>query len=216
MLLPLALSLFLVSDPDYPDAYDNPAEVTHDPTPLELVEARALLAQPLETPILKGTDIYQLRRNVMAVFEIDQLYSYGAEGFYGHQEALDSWRETWQLGLTLPPIEDAARFPPYRITGPNVRFNFSYQDRLLSRLRFEPDRGDVIRQALAEAKDLNDIWILCGRVNPGPDASQDVLYRRIALLALKSRLTEDEYATGTLPPCVPLNRFTDVTKKEAP
>jgi hypothetical protein len=106
-----------------------------------------------------------------------------------------------------PKVGESDRLPNRQAVNDNIRFNRAYRKNLDTRLLWEPDRANVIGDAIRETEKLYKIW----------DAMRDakcehhyITVRRLALKKLKEMVGPEIYLTGESPPYVPDWRFTAV------
>jgi hypothetical protein len=103
-----------------------------------------------------------------------------------------------------PLLSDCQRFPDHRTVNELLGFNRAYRRQLDARQPLDQDRGDLLRAALRETDELYQVW------DSVRDARCEYYYvtvRRQALKRLRCLLGCDDYATGALPPFVPIWRF---------
>lgn len=105
--------------------------------------------------------------------------------------------------LADPPAGDAYRLPPLPVLTEGRLFNQRYQRHLYWRLEWEPDRSGELRAALAEARELYEVWDCAEGAHPDWNGGRGGSYRR----RLRLLLGRDAYRTMSLPPCVPAWRF---------
>ncbi|MBX7102693.1 MAG: hypothetical protein K1X57_01335 [Gemmataceae bacterium] len=105
-----------------------------------------------------------------------------------------------------PKLADGIRFPDHRLVNDYLSQNRSYRKHLEGRQSVEHDRLECLRAAMKETDELYQVW----------DAVRDarceyyyVVVRRQALRRLLTMLGPDDYATGQLPPYLPIWRFAD-------
>jgi hypothetical protein len=106
--------------------------------------------------------------------------------------------------LGAPPLCDGLRFPERSAISDMLAFNRAYRQHLDNRLAVEVVRGYELQEAVSETDRLYQIWDLVR------DARCDYYYvtvRRQALKRLRDMVGEQVYASGELPPYVPLWRF---------
>ena len=105
-----------------------------------------------------------------------------------------------------PRSADALRFPDRRLSAEMIQFNRAYRTSLSNRQTAEADKLDDLAEAARETDRLYHVW------DAARDARCDyyhVTVRRQALKKLKTMLGEEAYATGSLPPNVPVWRFAE-------
>lgn len=120
------------------------------------------------------------------------------------QEDLDFLRKRRVDFENLPKVAESERLPTRQLINDYIRFNRAYRKNLETRLLWEPDRADIIGDAIQETERLYKIW----------DAMRDakcefhyVTVRRLALRKLEDMMGSDAYTSGDLPPYVPEWRF---------
>jgi hypothetical protein len=120
------------------------------------------------------------------------------------QEDLDFLRKRRCDFENLPKVADSDRLPTRQLINDYIRFNRAYRKNLETRLLWEPDRADIIGDAIRETDRLYKTW----------DAMRDakcefhyVTVRRLALKKLEDMIGPDAYTSGDLPPYVPEWRF---------
>ena len=118
MLYALVAGLLLaqVQPPEPPDeGYPQPQEqINYTPTPLEILTVREILNQEREALVPPIESHAKFQATVRWVFYHDQLLDKLDDQLYsGYSLETDVhfYREMWQHGQTLPPIEDAYNFP---------------------------------------------------------------------------------------------------------
>ena len=119
---------------------------------------------------------------------------------------LNLLRKRYQELHDAPKLADAQRFPDRGTVSELLAFNRAYRRFLDARQSMEHDRCWCVRCALKETDCLYQVW------DSVRDARCEYYYitvRRQALKRLQSMLGPDAYATGELPPHVPLWRFSE-------
>jgi hypothetical protein len=104
----------------------------------------------------------------------------------------------------VPKVSESDRLPTKQAVNDNIRFNRAYRKNLETRLTWEPDRANLINEAIQETEKLYKIW------DAMRDAKCDYHYvtvRRLALKRLKDLIGPEVYLTGESPPYVPDWRF---------
>lgn len=109
--------------------------------------------------------------------------------------------------LDAPQVDDSGRFPDRSVANELIRFNRAYRKHLDQRHELEIDRSESLRSVMRETDRLYQVW----------DAVRDarcefyyVTVRRQALKKLKDMVGDDDYASGSLPPNVPMWRFDEL------
>lgn len=106
--------------------------------------------------------------------------------------------------IDAPYLHDCHRFPDRAVISELLTFNRSYRQHLDSLMAVELVKWWELREALQESDRLYQVW------DTIRDARCDYYYvtvRRQALKRLREMLGEEAYASGTLPPHVPVWRF---------
>ena len=119
---------------------------------------------------------------------------------------LNLLRRRYQELQDAPKLADCQRFPDRGTVTELLAFNRAYRRFLNARQTMEHDRCACVRMALKETDSLYQVW------DAVRDARCDYYYvtvRRQALKRLQTMLGPDGYATGELPPHVPLWRFSE-------
>jgi hypothetical protein len=121
--------------------------------------------------------------------------------------------------LCDPPPGDMYRFPPYGELEAGRAFNWGYQLHLKWLLGYEgrdewgsevwlrdwrPYHASRIREALAEAEQLEEVWTNAIRAHPESPYTHT---RSEHLRRLRLLIGPDAYRRAELPPCVPTWRF---------
>ena len=107
--------------------------------------------------------------------------------------------------IDAPPASDAFRLPGKETAGQLLAFNRAYYATLKQRRDLLGDNFGAVVPAMAETERLYRIWDLVR------DAGSDCYYvsvRRRALLSLREAIGDADFASATLPPHVPVWRFT--------
>lgn len=112
------------------------------------------------------------------------------------QVDLDIVRRRFHKFNGQPMLADVNRFPDKDIINRYMQFNREFRNYLSERLRFEPDRADLLERAIAECDQYYKLW---DQIRDTKATWQYVSYRRDALLCLKNKLGEN----FDLPPYVP-------------
>lgn len=102
-----------------------------------------------------------------------------------------------------PHPTDALRFPPADVCRAMLAANREYVRFLESRLAWEPYRYWELRGVIVEAELLRDTWDWALTVAGGYPGWTPVM----GLVELRKRLAPEAYWSGSLPPCIPLERF---------
>jgi hypothetical protein len=178
--------------------------------PLDYVLAVAMLTSPAGgadgEPLAEHVCLARSLREVALHWEIldPREASYlmtGPEGFEGDVRVL---QRRYQELADAPPAIDALRFPVRELVCELLTFNRAYHTHLLRRREAEGKGQQDLDDALTEADQLYHIYDLVR------DARSDFYYvsvRRQALLALRQAIGWPDYASGLLPPHVPVWRF---------
>ena len=106
-----------------------------------------------------------------------------------------------------PPVHDCVRFPDRTVVNEMLAFNRAYRQNLETRLSVETVCWWDLRETLQEADRLYQIWDLVR------DSRCDYYYvtvRRQALKKVKETVGDAAYYNGTMPPHVPVWRFTRI------
>ncbi|MGL6072756.1 MAG: hypothetical protein ACRC8S_01215 [Fimbriiglobus sp.] len=122
---------------------------------------------------------------------------------------LNMLRRRYQDLKDAPKTCEALRLPERSHVNELIRFNRSFRKKIDEQRQLEIDRADSLRDILCETDRLYQVW------DSVRDARCDFYYitvRRQALKKLKSLIGEEDYATVTLPPNVPLWRFNEMSK----
>ena len=120
------------------------------------------------------------------------------------QEDLDFLRKRRADFAETPHLAASDRLPDRRLMNDSIRFNRAFCKQLETRLAWEADRAELIREAMSETERLYRVW------DAMRDAKCDFHYvttRRLALRKLRDLLGPDFLTSGELPPCVPDWRF---------
>jgi hypothetical protein len=113
-------------------------------------------------------------------------------------------RRRYQDLADAPPVIDGMRFPNRECAAELLAFNRAYHAHMLRLHDAEVQKRPDVEDALAETDKLYRIWDLVR------DARSELYYvsvRRQALAALREALGPACYASGALPPHVPVWRF---------
>jgi hypothetical protein len=103
-----------------------------------------------------------------------------------------------------PPVIDSMRFPDRACAAELLAFNRAYHAHMLRCHDADVQKGSDVQDALTETDMLYHVWDLVR------DARSELYYvsvRRQALAALREALGPACYASGVLPPHVPVWRF---------
>ena len=125
--------------------------------------------------------------------------------------------EGWECDLNLlrcrfhdlkdaPRLADSERFPDRHILSAALSFNRELRSHWCDRAKLEIDRADILGEAVAECDSLYRV------LDAARDGRADYYYtcvRRFALKRLRDDLGPEDWATGTLPMCVPTWRFVE-------
>jgi hypothetical protein len=106
-----------------------------------------------------------------------------------------------------PPVSDCLRFPDRGVVSELLAFNRAYRQQMDTRQAVELVHWWEFREAVQEADRLYQIW------DNVRDARCDYYYvtvRRHALKKLRDTIGSEAYYSGTLPPHVPVWRFTRI------
>lgn len=121
-----------------------------------------------------------------------------------YEPDLNTLRRRYHELRDAPRLADAERLPPRPLVVAMIQFNREYRNRLDNRRDLELDRYDVLSAAICETDECYRVMDYCR------DATCPYFFtvvRRHALMRLRDSLTEEEWATVSLPPPVPLHRF---------
>lgn len=120
------------------------------------------------------------------------------------QEDLDFLRKRRLDFENTPKVAESDRLPNRQYINDCIRFNRAYRKNLENRLVWEPDRADILNEAIQETERFYKIW----------DAMRDakcefhyITVRRLALSKLEDLLGTETFNSGELPPYVPEWRF---------
>jgi hypothetical protein len=106
-----------------------------------------------------------------------------------------------------PPLHDCMRFPDRALINDLLAFNRAYRQHLDSRQSLDTTRAYELNEALREADRLYHVW------DTVRDARCEFYYvtvRRQALMKLRDMVGPKAYYSATLPPHVPVWRFTRI------
>jgi hypothetical protein len=103
-----------------------------------------------------------------------------------------------------PPLSDCWWLPSPAVIKECRCFNLGYQRALEQRRVLALHRHDELTESLRETQQLSEIWRL---VDAAACPTNSWVCRRRALMQLRELLGPDAYYNGTLPPSVPLWRF---------
>ena len=106
-----------------------------------------------------------------------------------------------------PPLHDCMRFPDRALINDLLAFNRAYRQHLDSRQSLDTTRAYELNEALREADRLFHVW------DTVRDARCEFYYvtvRRQALKKLRDTVGPQAYYSATLPPHVPVWRFTPI------
>ena len=106
-----------------------------------------------------------------------------------------------------PPVADCQRFPDRATVSDLLAFNRAYRQHLDSRQSLDTTRAYELNEALREADRLYHVW------DTVRDARCEFYYvtvRRQALKKLRDTVGPKAYYSATLPPHVPVWRFTRI------
>lgn len=113
-------------------------------------------------------------------------------------------RLRWREALAYPALADCQRLPSQETIRQLLAFNGAYRQCLEVRRRLRRHEWDVLTEALRETDELMQIWQAAREATA---EEQHWVCRRRALHRLRELIGSDAYASGELPPCVPLWRF---------
>ncbi len=177
----------------------------------DLILAATLLAAPVGTPeTLPSEDHWPTLRaalhQVAMAWEIldereTRYLLYNREDF---QADLNLLRTRYRDLADAPQLAECQRLPDRHTVNELIRFNRAYRQHLEERQAWELDRADLLREALQETDRLYRQW------DAIRDAQCDFYYvtvRRAALKRLRDAIGEEAFATGRMPPYVPLWAF---------
>ncbi|MCS6865664.1 MAG: hypothetical protein RMJ56_06465 [Gemmataceae bacterium] len=177
----------------------------------DLIWAATLLAAPVGTPeLLPAADYWPTLRAALQQVAINWEILDERETRY-----LLCQREDFIADLNLlrtryreladaPRLAECQRLPDRQTVNELIRFNRAYRKHLEEREVWELDRADVLSEALRETDRLYRQW------DAIRDAQCDFYYvtvRRAALKRLRDAIGEEAFATGRMPPYVPLWAF---------
>jgi hypothetical protein len=180
-------------------------------SPSDLIFAAMLLSAPVGTPEqVPPPDRWQTIQSAIHHTAIDWEILDARETRYvlakpeDFQEDLDFLRKRRADLEEAPKVGESDRLPSRQAVNDNIRFNRAYRKNLETRMLWEPDRANVIGEAIRETERLYKMW----------DAIRDakcefhyVTVRRLALKRLMEMVGPEVYLTGELPPYVPEWRF---------
>jgi len=181
--------------------------------PLDYVLAVALLATP-EGAELPGTGAeYASVRPTMQAVALEWELLDAREVRYVLARAEDFpadlklLRRRFQDLADAPPLDDCLRFPDRTLVNDLLSFNRAYRQHLDSRQGLDSSSRWELHEALQETDRLYQIW------DTVRDARCEYYYvtvRRQALKQLREAVGPEAYYGGTLPPNVPVWRFTRI------
>ena len=120
---------------------------------------------------------------------------------------LDTLRRRRRELANAPKIHDAQRFPSKAVVEERLSFNRAYRRHLEQWRKMEPGRAGELDAAIEETEQLYKIW------DAVRDLQSEAYYlpvRRLAMQRLRGEIGDAAYFAGTLPPHVPLWRFTEL------
>jgi hypothetical protein len=180
-------------------------------SPSDLILAAMLLSAPVGTPEqVPPPDRWQVIQSAIHQTAMEWEILDAREKRYvlakpdDFQEDLDFLRKRNIDLEDAPKVGESDRLPSRQAVNDNIRFNRAYRKNLETRLLWEPDRANVIGEAIRETEKLYKLW------DAMRDAKCDYHYvtvRRLALKKLKEMVGPEIYFTGELPPYVPDWRF---------
>lgn len=106
-----------------------------------------------------------------------------------------------------PPANDVCRFPGLGVIPDLLTANRAYRRYLEARQLVELSHALSLREALCETDQLYRIW---DTLREARGEHQPVPQRRLALVRLRRLVGETAYYAGSLPPSVPVWRFTRI------
>ncbi len=107
-----------------------------------------------------------------------------------------------------PDLNDRDRFPPREISRQAMQFNRAYRLHAQSRQMMELHNWQYWQEVITETDYLYHCWDWLHAAQGGE--GRDETYWTASLKRLKELIGEDAYNAGTMPPNVPVNRFTYV------
>jgi hypothetical protein len=211
-------------------------QATPGPTPADLIEARFLLASPVnETETNPAPEHYAaLKAAVIAVATQDELisderemmgfdYEPGPNGEARGTEFLFEKPGDWVRHLNLlrerraelencPLLQELGRFPSNQTTQSYRSFSQSFCFELSKRIKsgLEVDRADILQATLDEAQQMAAPW---NNLHDAEASYLSIVERRKSLKFLKQSLSEEDWRSGSLPPIVPTWRFTERSRR---
>lgn len=115
-------------------------------------------------------------------------------------------RERWNCLKDAPLLHEANRFPEREECWRCMAFNHEFRNYVQDKRELELDRWGIYDKILRENAFLYNVYDIA---YDAKNTNKTIVDRRNSLACLKLLLTEDEWNTGTLPPCVPLWRFNE-------
>jgi hypothetical protein len=177
----------------------------------DLVFAAALLSAPVGTPEpvppeARWPSVRAAVHQIAVRWEImdprEERYLMAARDDF--EADLNLLRRRYADLADAPALADCHRLPDRATVNDLLRFNRAFRKHLEQREFWEPDRGDVFREAIREADRCYHQW----------DAIRDaqcefyyVTVRRAALKKVRDTIGADAFSTGAMPPYVPVWRF---------
>jgi hypothetical protein len=120
---------------------------------------------------------------------------------------LDALRRRRKDLTDAPHLQDAQRFPPRKVVEERLAFNRAYRRQLEQFRTAQPRYREDLDVAIRETDQLFQIW---DSVRDLRSEAYYVPIRRSAMKRLKTQIGEEAYATGQLPPHVPIWRFAEL------
>jgi hypothetical protein len=106
-----------------------------------------------------------------------------------------------------PPLDDCMRFPDRTLVNELLSFNRAYRQHLEGRQALGATSSWDLNEAVRETDQLYEVW---DTVRDARCDSYYVTVRRQALKKLREAVGTEAYYSGTLPPHVPVWRFTRI------
>ncbi len=120
---------------------------------------------------------------------------------------VDTLRRRRRELANAPKVQDAERFPKKAVVEERLSFNRAYRRYLEQWRKLEPGRAAELDAVIQETDHLYQIW------DAVRDFRSEAYYlpvRRMAMRRLREQIGDAAYFSASLPPHVPVWRFTEV------
>lgn len=118
------------------------------------------------------------------------------------------WQGLVLLALLTPPdvkLSDRERFPPRECAHASLTFNREYHAHIAARRSLDLRNEEYWSETLEETAALYEAWDWLHAAQEGEGKGEE--YWLHSLRRLRELIGEEAYQQGTMPPCVPVQRF---------